>query len=65
MNEQILEYLSRQIEDRRSELRVFIAGGTLKNFDEYNRLCGFIQGLNAVEQHINDLAKRLENNADD
>ena len=65
MNEQILEYLRRQIEDRRSELRVFIAGGTLKNFDEYNRLCGFIQGLNAVEQHINDLAKRLENNADD
>jgi len=65
VNEQILEYLSRQIEDRRSELRVFIAGGTLKNFDEYNRLCGFIQGLNAVEQHINDLAKRLENNADD
>jgi len=65
VNEQILEYLRRQIEDRRSELRVFIAGGTLKNFDEYNRLCGFIQGLNAVEQHINDLAKRLENNADD
>jgi hypothetical protein len=36
------------------------AGGACRNFDEYQKLCGIIQGLAIAERHLLDLAKKVE-----
>jgi hypothetical protein len=37
-----------------------LAGGSCRNFDEYQKLCGVIQGLAIAERYILDLAKKVE-----
>ena len=36
------------------------AGGACRNFDEYQKLCGIIQGLALAERHLLDLAEKVE-----
>ena len=36
------------------------AGGACRNFDEYQKLCGLIQGLALAERHLLDLAEKVE-----
>ena len=36
------------------------AGGACRNFDEYQKLCGIIQGLALAERHLLDLAQKVE-----
>jgi hypothetical protein len=36
------------------------AGGACGSFEEYQKLCGVIQGLALAESHLLDLAKRAE-----
>jgi hypothetical protein len=35
-----------------------LAGGACRSFDEYQKLCGLIQGL--AERYVIDLAKKVE-----
>ena len=35
-----------------------LAGGSCRNFDEYQKLCGVIQGLAIAERHLLDLAEK-------
>jgi hypothetical protein len=35
-----------------------LAGGACRSFDEYQKLCGVIQGLAVAERHLLDLAKK-------
>ena len=37
-----------------------LAGGGCRNFDEYQKLCGNIQGLATAERHLLDLAEKVE-----
>jgi hypothetical protein len=37
-----------------------LAGGACRTFDEYQKLCGVIQGLALAERHLLDLAKKVE-----
>ena len=37
-----------------------LAGGICRSFDEYQKLCGVIQGLAVAERHLLDLAKKVE-----
>jgi hypothetical protein len=37
-----------------------LAGGSCRNFEEYQKLCGVIQGLAMAERYILDLAKKVE-----
>ena len=37
-----------------------LAGGMCRNFDEYQKLCGVIQGLATAERHLLDLAEKVE-----
>ena len=37
-----------------------LAGGACRSFDEYQKLCGVIQGLAIAERYILDLAEKLE-----
>ena len=41
-----------------------IAGGACQNFEQYQKLCGVIQGLAMAESYLLDLAKKVEE-ADD
>ena len=36
------------------------AGGSCKTFEEYQKLCGVIQGLAIAERYILDLAEKVE-----
>ena len=37
-----------------------IASGQCRTFDEYQKLCGVIQGLAVAERHLLDLAEKVE-----
>jgi hypothetical protein len=37
-----------------------LAGGSCRTFDEYQKLCGVIQGLAMAERYLLDLAKKVE-----
>lgn len=37
-----------------------LAGGSCRSFEEYQKLCGVIQGLAMAERYILDLAKKVE-----
>jgi hypothetical protein len=55
------EALIKQLEERKLETTRFIGSGGCKSFEEYQRLCGLIQGLEHAQNLISDLAKRMEN----
>jgi translation initiation factor 1 (eIF-1/SUI1) len=63
-NESALEYLIREIEEQRTVVVNSILGGNISDY-EYRRLVGVIQGLDFAKTTINDLAKRLETDADE
>ena len=37
-----------------------MAGGACQSYDQYQKLCGVIQGLAIAERHLIDLAEKLE-----
>jgi hypothetical protein len=37
-----------------------MAGGACRSFDEYQKLCGLIQGLAIAERYLIDLAEKVE-----
>lgn len=37
-----------------------LAGGACRSFDDYQKLCGIIQGLAIAERYLLDLAKKVE-----
>jgi len=37
-----------------------LAGGACRSFDEYQKLCGLIQGLAVAERHLLDLVEKVE-----
>jgi hypothetical protein len=37
-----------------------LAGGACRSFDEYQKLCGVIQGLALAERYVLDLAEKVE-----
>lgn len=57
-------HINKRLDERRIELQDFIAQGSLKDFNEYHKLCGVIQGLGFAKQIIADLAQRLEDDND-
>jgi hypothetical protein len=37
-----------------------LAGGACRNFEDYQKLCGVIQGLATAERYLLDLAEKVE-----
>ena len=37
-----------------------LAGGACRSFEEYQKLCGIIQGLALAERYLLDLAQKVE-----
>lgn len=59
------EYLKTKIGDRRTEIEQHLGRGAAKDFNEYQKLCGFLQGLEFAKELIIDLQKRMENDEDE
>ena len=60
-----LEYIKSKLDERRIEIEQHLGRGAAKNYDEYQKLCGTIQGLGFAKETILDLAQRMETDADE
>tara|TARA_R110000868_G_scaffold259538_1_gene517790 strand:+ start:4673 stop:4876 length:204 start_codon:yes stop_codon:yes gene_type:complete len=60
-NQSALEYLTSKVDEQRKIVEEHLVRGNLREFSEYQRLCGVVQGLDFTKQLILDLAKDLEN----
>lgn len=57
---QFAEVLRGKIREDMNNYADDLAGGSCKNFDEYQKLCGVIHGLALAESHLLALAKKVE-----
>lgn len=60
MMDRVLEVVVKEIRDRKTFVVDELARGTLKDFAEYQKLCGEVRGYSLIEEYILDLAKRME-----
>ena len=60
MQNQVIEYLGKEIDKLRDDNISFLAAGRAINFDEYRHVCGIIRGLTFAETILKDLAKKME-----
>lgn len=60
MIQQFAEVLRKKIREDMNNYADDIAGGSCKNFDEYQKLCGVIHGLALAESHLLALAQKVE-----
>ena len=58
--DQTLQFIVSKLDERSTELREFVAQGAIKDFTEYHKLCGVIQGLTFAKETITGLVKRME-----
>jgi hypothetical protein len=59
-----VDVLRKKIRDDMNNYADDCAGGACRTFEEYQKLCGVIQGLALAESHLIDLAKRAEESDD-
>lgn len=64
MNQTFVEVLRKKIRDDMNNYADDCAGGACKSFEEYQKLCGVIQGLAIAESHLLALAKKVEESDD-
>ena len=64
MIQKFVEVLRQKIREDLNNYADDIAGGACRSFEEYQKLCGVIQGLAMAESYLLDLAKKVEE-ADD
>lgn len=55
-----VEVLRKKIREDMNNYADDLAGGVCKSFEEYQKLCGVIQGLAMAETHLLSLAKKVE-----
>ena len=61
-----LDYLVSKLKDERVSITEYMArGNSVKDYADYQRLCGIVQGLDFAMLTLSDLAKRLEDDADE
>ena len=59
MNE--YEVIIKEINEQVSNLEEHLGTGNIKDFAEYQNICGKISGLLSVRRYIQDLQKNMEN----
>lgn len=60
MIQEFADVLRKQIRKDLTNYADDIASGSCKSFDEYQKLCGVIQGLTIAENYVIALAKKVE-----
>lgn len=61
----VYEYLLGELSEKVADIEVHLGRGQVANIEEYRRLVGVIQGLNAAQQLVLDLQERQEKDADE
>ena len=61
MIDQFAAVLRKKIREDMNNYADDLASGQCRNFDEYQKLCGVIQGLATAERYVIDLAEKVEN----
>jgi hypothetical protein len=61
MIEDFARVLREQIRNDMNNYADDLAGGQCRSFDEYQKLCGVIQGLAVAERYLLDLAEKAKN----
>jgi hypothetical protein len=59
-----VEVLRKKIREDLNNYADDMAGGACQNFEQYQKLCGVIQGLAMAEAYLLDLAKKVEESND-
>lgn len=54
-----LAHVQKEIDRTRQEQIEFLAAGRAEKFEEYQKICGVIRGLNLADSIINDLVQRM------
>jgi hypothetical protein len=57
---QFADVLRKKIREDMNNYADDLAGGACRSFDEYQKLCGVIQGLAYAESHLMALLKKVE-----
>jgi hypothetical protein len=57
-----LDVLRKKLRDRMNDIADAVSTGTCRNYEEYQRLCGVIEGLAHAERDILDLKETMEQN---
>ena len=60
MVEDFARVLREQIRTDMNNYADDLSGGACRTFEEYQKLCGIIQGLALAERYLLDLAKKVE-----
>lgn len=60
MIQSFVEVLRKKIREDLNNYADDMAGGACQNFEQYQKLCGVIQGLAMAEAYLLDLAKKVE-----
>ena len=60
MISQFADVLRQKIREDMNNYADDLAGGACRSFDEYQKLCGVIQGLAYAESHLMALLKKVE-----
>ena len=60
-----LDYINSKLDERRTEIEQHLGRGNAKDYSEYQKLCGIIQGLEFAKQITADLAQRMEKDEDE
>lgn len=59
-----VDVLRKKIREDMNNYADDLAGGSCQSFEQYQKLCGVIQGLAMAESHLLDLAKKVEDSDD-
>jgi len=65
MVDKYLQHLIQKINDKVLYIQESMADGHAKDYPEYKKMCGEVQGLLTARLFITDLQERLVNNDDD
>ena len=59
------DYIKTKLDERRMEIEQHLGRGAAKDYSEYQKLCGVIQGLDFAKELTQDLQKRMEKDDDE
>lgn len=61
MIDKILDRVVQQLDEKVARLQEAVGTGNLKDYSEYQKMCGEIKGLLSARLYLTDLAKNMEN----
>jgi hypothetical protein len=65
MIDKVLDRVVQQLDEKVGRLQEAVGAGAAKDFSEYQKMCGEVQGLLTARLFITDLKKNLEQTDDE